>query len=251
MGTFKSGNVVMLLGAEQKANPVGSIVNVLVPWNDTDRKGITINHNYLNTTANKHFVFMDLYIIVDHEPILKGDYYLDRFMDRQEPKFATEDIGLNSFASKIIATTDMLYTKIIDGYPKYNDLVISKLDNKIFKWKTDFLLNDNTVSKIKILPQPSQSFVEKFVMKYNDGNPINEILIEYEDTVAFDGHTVTGSELKVNPKDNTITIKQFKTSWSSTEVESLIRKSMQLGHSVGRNNGDWFRYVDKFIKRNL
>lgn len=250
MGTFKSGNVVMLLGAEQKANPVGSIVNVLVPWNDTDRKGITINHNYLNTTVNKHFVFMDLYIIVDHEPILKGDYYLDRFMDRQEPKFATEDIGFNSFASKIIATTDMLYTKI-DGYPKYNDLVISNLDNKIFKWKTDLLLDGATVSKIKMLPKPSQEFINKFVKQYNSDNPINEILIEYEDTVAFDGHTVTGSELKVNTKDNTITIKKLKTSWTKAEVEEIIRMVYTDGYERGNAKLHWSGEIDKAVDKYL
>ena len=53
------------------------------------------------------------------------------------------------------------------------------------------------------LPQPSQQFIEKYIESYNKGEVITDVL-------------------KVNPKDNTITIKKLKDSWNRQEVFALI-----------------------------
>ena len=76
-----------------------------------------------------------------------------------------------------------------------------------------------TTDKLLRLPQPSQSFIEKFVEEYNKGNVITEVLVEYEEIKVLKQTLNEGfgsyyhkaeSEfvLKVNPKDNTIAIRK-------------------------------------------
>lgn len=80
-------------------------------------------------------------------------------------------------------------------------------------------------SKCQIsLPQPSQQFIEKYIEEYNKGKKITDVMVEYENIIALDGHTVIGIELKINPKDNTITIKKVKDSWNREEVVELLNK---------------------------
>ena len=106
-------------------------------------------------------------------------------------------------AMKIIATTD---TSLIIGVPQF----------------------------IKgYLPQPSQSFIEKYVTEYNKGNVITDVLVEYENNYDLCYYTPAGGieccdkidnwQLKVS-KDNTITIKKVKDSWSREEVVTLCLK---------------------------
>ncbi len=73
------------------------------------------------------------------------------------------------------------------------------------------------------IPQPSPQFLEVFVREYNKGNTITSVMVEYED---YNGTTSISSDwngrLKVNSKDNTITIKRIKYSWSREEVIELL-----------------------------
>ena len=77
--------------------------------------------------------------------------------------------------------------------------------------------------RVFYLPQPSQQFIQKFVEEYNKGNVITDVLVEYELKITHDGrinnNTKMWEELKINPKDNTITIKQVKKSWNKEEVK--------------------------------
>jgi hypothetical protein len=83
---------------------------------------------------------------------------------------------------------------------------------------------------------------------------ITDILVEYEDyeqSWLFIGYKEDGSSkhsiinrLKVNPKDNTITIKKLKDSWNREEVITLIYKHTE----------DMFSQrieLDKWIEENL
>ena len=81
------------------------------------------------------------------------------------------------------------------------------------------------------LPQPSQSFLEKYVKAYNEGKPITKVMVEYcysyrknsdGNNIGFPVHEPT--ILKINSKDNTITIKPIKDSWTREEVKQLIYK---------------------------
>ena len=67
------------------------------------------------------------------------------------------------------------------------------------------------------LPQPSQQFIEEYIESYNKGNIITDVLVECKrvfETIAkgMIGHPEDdiswwNEKLKINPKDNTVTIK--------------------------------------------
>ena len=87
------------------------------------------------------------------------------------------------------------------------------------------------------LPQPSQQFIQKYIEEYNKGNIITDVLVEYEliSNEEYFGNTVNPDDdvpyfderLKINPKDNTITIKKVKDSYTKEEVENLIYTAMK------------------------
>lgn len=56
---FKRCKVVML-STNEKANPVGSIINIIKPKNN-ESIGLSINHNYLNTKSDDYYKLIDLY----------------------------------------------------------------------------------------------------------------------------------------------------------------------------------------------
>lgn len=106
------------------------------------------------------------------------------------------------------------------------------------------------------LPQPSQSFIEKYVEEYNKGNIITEVLVEYVHLCKkckmsmrdFGCIADCGKDyikiLKTHPKDNTITIKKVKDSWNREELITIVKKA------VNDNNGS-FKVIDKWIEENL
>jgi len=116
------------------------------------------------------------------------------------------------------------------------------------------------------LPQPSQSFIEKYITEYSKGNNIEDVMFEYEkDKVQ---HAICKLEInsnygnkfisktkeeleklyelgntlkiKVNSKDNTITIKKIKDSFTLEEM----KKAFELGTN---NVSDTWKTFDEFI----
>lgn len=78
------------------------------------------------------------------------------------------------------------------------------------------------------LPQPSNSFIQKYIEEYNKGNIITDILVEYI-SEKQDGYcpSIPGAYidvLKVD-KNNTITIKRIKTSYTQEEVDDLLDRN--------------------------
>lgn len=55
--------------------------------------------------------------------------------------------------------------------------------------------------------------------------------------------------VKVNPKDNTITIKEVKDSWTRKEVEQLLRRFWYEG--TGKMTGHPDCFCQKWIEENL
>ena len=83
------------------------------------------------------------------------------------------------------------------------------------------------------LPQPSQQFIEKYIEEYNKGNVITDVLVEYQTklewTYSHSGNRIQEESnpfLKINHKDNTITIKKVKDSWNREEVIILLEKAL-------------------------
>ena len=121
-------------------------------------------------------------------------------------------------------------------------------------------LNEFEKGKSFQLPQPSQSFIEKYVEEYNKGNVITDVLVEYENSKTFMeyeiGDYLKFPDLKVNPKDNTITIKKIKDNYTR---EDLYMLSAFIVHEIARNRGNasWNMFttpkmiVDEWIKDNI
>ena len=73
------------------------------------------------------------------------------------------------------------------------------------------------------LPQPSQQFIQKYIEEYNKGNIITDVLVEYE-YLLDDRAVLPYWNLKVNTKDNTITIKKLKETYNKEELCQILEK---------------------------
>lgn len=113
------------------------------------------------------------------------------------------------------------------------------------------------------LPQPSQQFIEKYIESYNKSEIITDVLVEYENNYDLEYYTPQGGiecckkidnwKLKINSKDNTITIKKVKDSWNREELKILFKKHendvIKYINSSGPNKFPSFN--DNWIKENL
>ena len=72
-------------------------------------------------------------------------------------------------------------------------------------------------------PHPSPDFVIKWIDEANKGNIITDILVEYE-YLLDDMLVLPYWNLKVNPKDNTITIRKVKDNYTKEEVTQILEK---------------------------
>lgn len=147
-----------------------------------------------------------LYFLSDEE-IKEGDYVIEDIGGVVYGPIDRESIVENP--KKIIATTDtsLRLTEIV------------KEDDSIeFPYITS-------------LPQPSQSFIQKFVEEYNKGNVITEVMVEYEwnkTDKKIRQVEIFDDVLKINPKDNTITIRKIKDSWNRAEQTDVIEKYLLM-----------------------
>jgi len=190
---------VVMLPTNEKASK--SVINL-----DNDNELIHID-NYIPKLecGNQHF-----YILSDEE-IKEGDWciMLDSFgnvfsnpQQYNDPKTQHLNKGLR----KIIATTD----DSIDGF--YRGYAYQ-------------------------LPQPSESFIEAFVESFNKGQQITEVMVECETVTDWDNYTTIPvgnggathkekQQLKINPKDNTITIRKVKDSWTIKPPKDISQEDL-------------------------
>ena len=188
--------------------------------------------------------YQHLYILSDEE-IKEGDWVYDKLNNKVYQANSIVIHNMKSmeyeiFLEKIIATTDKSLAKTIKlNYIQFGDKVEE--------------------TRLEFLPQPSQQFIEKFVEEYNKGNVITDVMVEYEElsyqkeldkpihkglgVYRFD-ETVPYNKLKIS-KDNTITIRKVKDSWSRDEVENLMRQAAYQVQLL--TIGDF----DKWIEENL
>lgn len=168
-----------------------------------DYKKLTL---YQTTLINCTQSWQHLYFLSDEE-IKEGDYVIEDIGGVVYGPIDRESIVENP--KKIIATTDtsLRLTEIV------------KEDDSIeFPYITS-------------LPQPSQSFIQKFVEEYNKGNVITEVMVEYEwnkTDKKIRQVEIFDDVLKINPKDNTITIRKIKDSWNRAEQTDVIEKYLLM-----------------------
>lgn len=101
------------------------------------------------------------------------------------------------------------------------------------------------------LPQPSQSFIKKYVEEYNKGLVIENVLVErWADYIDREYDTI--GELAID-KDNTITIKKIKDSYSREEVINIFNKYNEelLDATVDFSYMKLKIWKENWIKQNL
>ena len=195
-----------------------------------------------------------LYILSNDE-IKKDDWVFIEFIKRHEPK----KNPIKQFTGEV--TKGLYHFTDGSGYYINTCKKIIATTNESLKLPCSCLGMRDKVScgwmckthKDYMLPQPSQAFIEKFIKLYNQGNPITDVLVEYEEKyIEPEGiHSNRGDfvkHLKINHKDNTITIHPVKDSWNREEVISLI-KEFRNGLLPVRDKE--INYTDDFIKENL
>ena len=223
--SFKKCKVVML-----PTNEKAQLNNLCVGGINKEVFQLKTNNSLFNFNQFQDWNLQHLYITSDEE-IKKGDfaYSIDSYVNKK----------------RIITWDEMLR----------NDLVSS---NKIIT------TTDNSLG----LPKPSQQFIEKYIEEYNKGNIITDVLVEYNEISIRECQTCgnitnnwkcncksisfniisTYNELKVNPKDNTITIKKVKDSWNRNEVISLIK---EFDNSIRTVRESEIKYRNNWIETNL
>ena len=194
---------------------------------DNLKQYTTLNSSF--TDWYKAFEPQHLYIISD-DKIKEGGWYFDGtdFIHKKSKHNNTLVDG-NKQAKKIIATTD---TSLIN--------------------RRQMTFMDEATEWIYDLPQPSQQFIEKYIEEYNKGNIITDVLVEYETlkTTANNKHFGEGhiysitNKLKINPKDNTITIKKLKDNFTINEIEKALINTKLLTNNE-------FKDIWKVMKENL
>ena len=175
------------------------------------QNGLLVNNTF---GYDSHFTNQHLYILSDEE-IKEGDwcYGMDGIF-QYKGKINLPDIEL---PKKIIATTNKSIF-LPDRFPSF-----------IY------------------LPQPSQSFIEKFVEEYNKGNVITEVMVEYESIGAYANPKYDSDyQLKIN-SDNTINISMPKDSWSREEV----RQKLNDYRLYAKNSNLRIVLFDRWIEENL
>lgn len=210
MGQFKRVQVVMLPGKKSE---------------------ICLANNKLckvdkSTYELSHIKTQHLYIISDDE-IKEGDWIV-KLSDNVIIKANSQSDYRHYIYKKIIAATDssLLNPNINIKSPLYNILG----------------------EKFKSLPQPSQQFIERYIESYNKGEVITDVLVEYQEDRPYKDNefVVFYDNVKINPKDNTITIKKIKDNWNREEVVELIKK-----FNKDCTGQPWFESDENWIEKNL
>lgn len=228
-GKFYKQCEVVMFPTERNIPCKNSIIksNITNKLNIFDPYGI----GFLNKDKNQ--VMQHLYILSSEE-IKEGDWYISAMKSIISQHNGTEK--LPDGWKKIIATTDKSLKVPIDkAYMNFGET--------------------------ESLPHTSDSFIEKYVEEYNKENIITEVMVEYDYRVksgTIDEHKkgLAGYEyfeLKVNPKDNTITIRKTKDSWNREEVIELMAKAFYTDCRVWKNKYQDWEEVDfnEWIEKNL
>jgi hypothetical protein len=240
MEKFKKARVIMLPTETVKTSTIllDSIANHTV-LTSSKLKG---NPNWRKNGKPHH-----LYII-SNDKIKEGDYYL--FFKN------------NSICKAEFLTEENI--EVLEGLRKIKAVqkIIAATDTLLIEDKRTYICG--LMDKPNILPQPSQQFIEKYIESYNRGDVITDVLVEYVRLASVRGGILDlsknpswtqttdskciESKLKVNSKDNTITIKKLKDSWNREELINTFKDCIEYCDSESGFRYDDFEY---WVNENL
>lgn len=229
MSTLKKSQVVMLpTKVEAPSFTKNHIVKCIKEWTPIgedliplNRLSFSVNHSegVLNYYEAQH-----LYFLSDEETKGEECWHYNHI-------FKTISKEISTGYKKIIATTDtsLKITKELD----------------IHSIPTQYIESDQS------FPQPSQSFIEKFIENYNKGNIISDVMVEYKITNEDFSKTPVQVtiDLKTDSK-NTITIKRVKELWNR---EEMVNKIHEFSKQFVANTNTAYKQKDinDWIEQNL
>lgn len=203
----------------------------------------------------------ELYYVIDGEFNLNRDKYNIYITSDDEIKLGDWSYNI---ANKTIFQADSQFVKLINQKEvTTNKKIIATTDTSLTPKLHIGEVVDNSYHKEfhNILPKLSQQFIEKYIESYNKDEVITGVLVEYLDELKdfqntfkcdTNPHNLENNKLKINPKDNTITIKKLKDSWTRKEITKLMVLSFQKGIESQYNNWDDDDFnLDKWINNNL
>jgi hypothetical protein len=232
MSTFKRAKVIMLPAKEKAENCL--ILKQGVGNKKLEYHKQYFTQEYLQQIYAKAF---HLYIISDEE-IKEGDWIYSK-----EPVFGSGNIGnvICQYDNRINYSTDF-------GDEIKLQKIIATTDSSLFVKNTDMYSSQGLL----FLPQPSESFIQKYVEEHNKGNVITDVMVEHEITksTVFINNNVPYCSLKVS-KDNTITIKKVKDSYTRAEVIDITLKSFSVATQALILQKDIDVAYNEFIENNL
>lgn len=185
-----------MLPTNEKASTNGLVIN---PTTNKIQYNDIVNKKGAKYYTDAAFIYNHLYITSD-EDIKEGDWCIQN--GNYLCKITCNQDRTQQGLKKIIATTDNL--TFDDGYNSW------------------------------FIPSPSDSFIKKFIERYNAGTPITKIMVEYEEWPVLERITGTNASfrtavkkmLKVD-KNNCITITSVKESWTREERNIDVIKAIK------------------------
>lgn len=219
----------------------GSMLGRLIQDKPNDYR-ITFNtgiyHEYEDAPKGQHLYICSTDEIKEGDWVIVNEKYLRRVVKVQSNQYLV--VGVNNavfknVCKKIIATTDSnLY---IHG---------DKMEVKQPKGFSQFYS--------KQLSTVSNSFIQAYIEAYNEGNPIKEVMVDYQEldvkgNITFEDD-IDNLSYSATPRlrGNEIIITKVKDSWSREELIELIKK-FDIDPVVGRFNGPTTR--NQWIEQNI
>lgn len=167
---------------------------------------------------DKAMLPQDLYLVTD-DTLEVGDYYITELYNDQDEKYlALEQV--EEIVGVWVNNLNTNSTRHISNCKKVIATTDSGLSTRYDERYADVLIGGKSLNKS--LPSPSKPFIDKYISEYNKGNAIKDCLVEYECDHSQMPQRVIDI-LKVN-KDNEITIKKVKDTYTREEVISLFKK---------------------------
>lgn len=211
-------------------------------------------HNNRNSTISYHHIYF-----TSDEKIKEGDHFLTNrngHWELQKCQKVCEDGMIMSFEEEIAMFQEDTY-------------FVFRPENckKIIATNDENLVVNNKTAFAKLLPQPSQQFIEKYIEEYNKGNIINEILVEVEEDKGYCTKSKNDKckygllvdcgccefgryKLKLDSQ-NQITIRKQKNSWNKSDISRLVRKLKSLPKERQLEITDSVESFDEWIEENL
>lgn len=164
-----------------------------------DKTSIVLGDNLLvNVPGQMRGANFHLFVISDEE-IHVGDWIISK---------NTAPL-MENYWCNLFVDGELIYPNMLD-LPQWKRIIATTKDVLIASFDVR-------------LPAISKSFIDLYIQKYNEGNKIEEVEVEYQYIYDTQGQRFN---LIVND-DNTINIRTAKNSWNREEVANLIQQACE------------------------